>query len=66
MICKYLIWKPIAERVSSHWDWDIVHILQFIAFSVEDIQRKLKEAEAREESLIRRITEKDKAMNKMR
>lgn len=37
-----------------------------IHFSVEDIQRKLKDAEAREESLIRRITEKDKAMNKMR
>lgn len=35
-------------------------------YSLEDIERKLKEAEAREEALLRRITEKDKALNKMR
>lgn len=33
---------------------------------VGDIERKLKEAEAREEALLRRITEKEKALNKMR
>ncbi|XP_055314286.1 uncharacterized protein LOC129575221 [Sitodiplosis mosellana] len=32
---------------------------------VGDIERKLKEAEAREEALLRRITEKEKALNKM-
>lgn len=31
----------------------------------EELEKKLKEAELREEALIRRITEKDKAMNKM-
>lgn len=35
-------------------------------FSASEIDRKLKEAEAREESLLRRITEKEKALNKMR
>lgn len=30
------------------------------------MERKLKEAEAREEALLRRITEKEKALNKMR
>ncbi|XP_031639395.1 uncharacterized protein LOC116351438 isoform X2 [Contarinia nasturtii] len=32
---------------------------------VADIERKLKEAESREEALLRRITEKEKALNKM-
>lgn len=31
----------------------------------EDIEKKLKDAEAREEILLRRITEKDKAMTRM-
>lgn len=35
-------------------------------FRAGDIERKLKEAEAREEALLRRITEKEKALNKMR
>lgn len=39
-----------------------LHILRRIG----DIERKLKEAEAREEALLRRITEKEKALNKMR
>lgn len=33
---------------------------------VGDVERKLKEVEAREEALLRRITEKEKALNKMR
>lgn len=32
----------------------------------EDAEKKLKEAEQREESLLRRITEKDKAIAKMK
>lgn len=32
---------------------------------MDDIERKLKESEAREEALLRRITEKEKALNKM-
>lgn len=39
--------------------------VQFI-YRVGDVERKLKEAEAREEALLRRITEKEKALNKMR
>lgn len=40
----------------------------FIAFfrlKTEDIEKKLKEAEQREEALIKRITEKDKTITKM-
>lgn len=32
----------------------------------EDAEKKLKEAEQREESLLRRITEKDKSIQKMK
>lgn len=38
---------------------------QFYYLRIGDIERKLKETEAREEALLRRITEKEKALNKM-
>lgn len=41
-------------------------LFQYFCFSAEDLEKKLREAELREELLIRRITEKDKQMNKMR
>lgn len=38
---------------------------RFFSLKTEDIEKKLKDAEAREEILLRRITEKDKAMTRM-
>lgn len=43
----------------------LINILIFYYRRIGDIERKLKEAEAREEALLRRITEKEKALNKM-
>ena len=43
-------------------------MLLLIIFSLktEDIEKKLKEAELREETLLKRITEKDKCIAKLR
>lgn len=43
----------------------IIHSLPFFRLKTEDIEKKLKEAEQREEALIKRITEKDKTITKM-
>lgn len=41
-------------------------LIIFFIIRIEDVARKLKDAEAREEALLRRITEKEKALNKMK
>lgn len=43
-----------------------VIICLFYSLKTEDIEKKLKDAEQREEALIKRITEKDKTVAKMK
>lgn len=55
---NYICWR---NRITS----SLIQTFHSI-FRAGDVERKLKEAEAREEALLRRITEKEKALNKMR
>lgn len=43
-----------------------VFFVYYIFFRLEVVKRKLEEAEAREEALLRRITDNEKTLNKMR
>lgn len=58
---------PSTEMLSQYY-WLFFGSKTFALFysRVGDVERKLREAEAREEALLRRITEKEKALNKMR